>query len=63
MSTEITIRRIFTTWWPLAASWLLMAAEGPLVSAVIARLKDPELNLAAFGSVSEPLRSGTQLPH
>ncbi len=62
MPTEITIRKIFSTWWPLAASWLLMAAEGPLVSAIIARLENPELNLAAFGSVAEPLRSLTSAP-
>ena len=31
-------RKIFQTWWPLAASWLLMGTELPAVSAVIARL-------------------------
>jgi hypothetical protein len=58
----VTLRQIFKTWWPLAASWLLMAVESPLVSAIIARLPNPELNLAAFGSVSEPLRSLTSAP-
>lgn len=42
-------RRIIRTWWPLAASWLLMTAELPLMSAVIARLVQPEINLAAWG--------------
>lgn len=43
------------TWWPLAFSWLLMAAEGPTISAVTARLPNPEVNLAAFGGVVYPL--------
>ncbi len=46
---SLTHTRIFWFWVPLAAMWLLMAVEGPIVSAVIARLPHPELNLAAFG--------------
>lgn len=42
-------RRIFSFWLPLAATWLMMAAEGPFLAAVIARLPDPKFNLAAFG--------------
>ncbi|MDP2482728.1 MAG: hypothetical protein Q8W45_05570 [Candidatus Palauibacterales bacterium] len=34
---------------PLAATWLMMAAEGPFLAAVIARLPDPKYNLAAHG--------------
>jgi hypothetical protein len=40
---------IFRFWAPLAATWLLMAAEGPFVAAIIARLADPVHNLAAYG--------------
>ncbi len=58
----VTPLKIFQTWWPLAASWLLMAFEGPMVNAIIARLANPEINLAGFGSVSEPLRSLTTAP-
>jgi hypothetical protein len=36
-------------WLPLAATWLMMAAEGPFLAAVIARLGDPKFNLAAHG--------------
>ncbi len=43
------------TWWPLAASWLLMGVEMPALSAVIARLVEPEINLAAFGGIVWPL--------
>ncbi len=43
--------RIVRTWWPLAASWLLMALELPALSAVVARLPDPEIHLAAYGSI------------
>ncbi|MGD2158089.1 MAG: hypothetical protein PVG14_09835 [Anaerolineales bacterium] len=48
-------KRIFQTWWPLAASWVLMAAELPALSAVVARLPNPEINLAAYGGVVFPL--------
>ena len=34
---------------PLAATWLMMAAEGPLLAALIARLAEPTFNLAAYG--------------
>lgn len=51
----LTQRQILLTWWPLAASWLLMACEQPLVNAVVARLPDPEINLAAWGGVVFPL--------
>jgi len=34
---------------PLAATWLMMSVEGPLLAAVIARLADPTFNLAAYG--------------
>ena len=51
----LTSRRILHTWWPLAASWLLMGAELPALSAVVARLANPEINLAAYGGVVFPL--------
>ncbi len=52
---SLTGRRIFATWWPLAASWELMALELPMVSAVVARLADPATHLAAYGGVVFPL--------
>lgn len=48
-------RRIFKTWWPLAASWLLMGAELPALSAVVARLANPDVNLAAYSGIVFPL--------
>ncbi len=51
MDQPITMKRIFATWWPLAASWLIMALEGPAQSAIVARLPDAKVNLAAFGGV------------
>lgn len=48
-------RRIIQTWWPLAASWLLMSVELPALSAVVARLPHPEINLAAYGGIVFPL--------
>lgn len=49
------LKHIFSTWWPLAFSWLLMGVELPGVSAIIARLPDPEINLAAYGGVVFPI--------
>jgi hypothetical protein len=49
------MKRIVSTWWPLAASWVLMGAELPVLSAVVARLPNPEINLAAYGGIVFPL--------
>lgn len=51
----LPLRRIIRTWWPLAASWVLMGAELPALAAVVARLAEPEINLAAYGGVVFPL--------
>jgi progressive ankylosis protein len=45
----VTQRAIFLFWLPLAATWVMMASEGPFLAAVIARLPDPTYNLAAHG--------------
>ena len=47
--TTLTQGRIFRFWLPLAATWLMMAVEGPFLAAVIARLAEPTYNLAAYG--------------
>lgn len=44
-------RQIFKFWLPLFASWLLMTAEGPMISATINRLPDQVVMLAAAGIV------------
>lgn len=44
-------RNILAFWFPLFASWLLMAAEGPIISAAINRLPDEVIMLAAQGLV------------
>ena len=48
----LTAGRVARFWLPLEATWLMMAAEGPFVAAVIARLADPKENLAAFAVAS-----------
>lgn len=48
-TTSLTPRRIAAFWTPLAATWLMMAAEGPLLAAIIARGPEPRYNLAAYG--------------
>ncbi len=56
------MRRIFKTWWPLAASWLLMGAELPVIAAVMARLADPTISLAAYGGIVFPLALMIEAP-
>ncbi len=46
---ELTNRTIFLFWVPLAATWSMMAFEGPFIAAVVARLPAPMLGLAAYG--------------
>ncbi len=46
--SALTPGRIARFWLPLQATWLMMAAEGPFLAAVIARLASPKENLAAF---------------
>ncbi len=48
-TTDHSARRIVAFWAPLAATWLMMAVEGPYLAAVVARLPDPTLGLAAYG--------------
>ncbi|UCC87138.1 MAG: hypothetical protein JSV81_20165 [Anaerolineales bacterium] len=52
---SLPLRRVAQTWWPLAASWLLMGAELPAISAIVARLAEPKIHLAAYGGVVFPL--------
>jgi progressive ankylosis protein len=47
--TPHSLRRLFAFWMPLSASWMLMGLEGPFLAAVIARIVDPKINLAAYG--------------
>lgn len=49
MSDLLTQRKIIRFWLPLAAMWILMALEQPMLSAFIARLPEAKLNLAAYG--------------
>jgi len=49
--TALSLRQMLFFWLPLAASWLLMSAEAPILQAAIARLADMQTQLAAFGIV------------
>jgi len=46
---DLSLKRIFVFWAPLAATWMMMATEGPFLAAIIARLDNPKFNLAAYG--------------
>lgn len=45
----LSVRQVFWIWLPLAATWWLMSGEGPLANALVARMSDPRINLAALG--------------
>lgn len=49
MTQQATLKSIYRLWWPLAATWLMMAVEGPFLAAVIARMGESAVNLAAYG--------------
>jgi hypothetical protein len=51
----LTARDVYQAWWPLATSWLMMGLELPAVSAIMARLPDPTVSLAAYGGVVFPI--------
>lgn len=59
---RLTVREVFGAWLPLAASWAVMGMEMPLVSAVMARLADAELHLAAYGGVVFPVALVIEAP-
>jgi Na+-driven multidrug efflux pump len=59
---RLTTREVFRTWWPLAASWILMALEGPFQTIFVARLPDPTIHLAAFGSLVLPIAMLIEAP-
>lgn len=50
-AAKISTSHIVQTWWPLAASWLIMTVELPMLAAVVARKNFPEIQLAAWGVV------------
>jgi hypothetical protein len=52
---DITLERVVASWSPLAASWLLMSVELPAISAIIARLSEPAIHLAAYGAIVFPI--------
>jgi progressive ankylosis protein len=45
----LAVSSILWFWLPLAATWLMMSAEGPYVAAIIARMPEAAFNLAAYG--------------
>jgi Na+-driven multidrug efflux pump len=46
---NLTYKKIFLFWIPLAATWIMMSVEGPFLAALVARMAHPEYNLAAYG--------------
>ncbi len=61
-SESLSFRKILVTWLPLVASWTLMSLELPVINAVIARLENPEINLAAYGGFVFPIALTIEAP-
>lgn len=47
--SPLRTRTIVLFWLPLAATWLMMAAEGPYLAAIVARMPEAARGLAAYG--------------
>lgn len=61
-SRPVTLGRVASLFIPLGASWFLMAAEQPLLTAVIARMADQKVQLAAWGAVVFPVALVIEAP-
>lgn len=61
-ASSIRLTDVARRWWPLAASWMLMGIELPLLSAVVARLPNPEIHLAAYGGLVFPIALLVEAP-
>ena len=59
---SLKLARVFKVWLPLAASWLIMGTELPLLSAFVARLAEPAINLAAYGGIVFPIALIVEAP-
>ncbi len=49
VSEELSYKKIFSFWSPLALTWAMMAIEGPVLNSVVSRLPEQRDNLAAYG--------------
>lgn len=45
----LSSRAVVLFWLPLAATWFMMALEGPYIAAIVARMPEAARSLAAFG--------------
>lgn len=45
----IQTRDVIRFWLPLSFTWLMMSAEGPILTSIVARMSDAMFNLAAYG--------------
>lgn len=58
----VDLARVRRLWTPLAASWALMAVEMPLLAAVVGRLPDEAVHLAAYGGIAFPIALVVEAP-
>ncbi|MFW5713713.1 MAG: hypothetical protein ACOCYU_03500 [Brevefilum sp.] len=58
----LSMKDVLITWLPLVGSWMLMSIELPTINAIVARLANPEINLAAYGGVVFPIALTIEAP-
>lgn len=61
-ASSLTFKMILKSWLPLVASWMLMSIELPTINAIMARLSNPQINLAAYGGVVFPIALTIESP-
>ena len=54
-AAPLPLGRVFRLWLPLAASWALMGAEGPVFAAFVGNLPNERVHLGAFGGIAFPV--------
>ena len=52
LQDSVSLGRVFRLWLPLAASWLLMGVELPMLQVFVNRMDDAKIHLAAYGSIA-----------
>jgi hypothetical protein len=61
-ANDLTMKDVLITWLPLVGSWMMMSIELPTINAIVARLANPEINLAAYGGVVFPIALTIEAP-
>lgn len=62
LTEKAKLNKALDIFWPLAISWLFMSLDTPIISAVIGRMNNPEICLAAHGGIVVPIALVIEAP-